>query len=347
MKRLLWKEFREQWVWGIILAVSLVVLGALAHAQRFAGMSFSIIGLMVYVPIISVIVGAGAYSSELTGNRADFVYTRPIPWHRLLLAKVLFGVITVISSAMISSIIIRFTTPAPYLPFATPMNLLSGAIPLMVVALIAYFVGLCFSTTLPGIAGGVIALISSIFIILIAGVASADVKGEHAIIYFWLIIGGLLGAIYAGIKTVKSGLTLPTRDRVIRFACIYMLFLAVMWIARLVTPNDIISSHVPDAYQQMVFSPSAEYALMYVGRSQSVVWNMIPGGVDPNDEGYYYPTRAYIVRLSDHHLDRLPNEAVRFAGWTNDDTIAYSIGSVIHKIHMKLDGTIEDKSEEF
>lgn len=346
MKRLLWKEFREQGVWGIIWAASLVGLGVWAHAQRFTGMSFSMIGLMIYVPLISAVVGAGAYSSELTGNRADFVCTRPIPWYQLLLAKMLFAAIIVFCSAAISSVMIRFTTPAPYLPFATPLSLLSGAVPLILMSLIGYFVGLCFSVTLPGIAGGVIALMSSILIVIIAGVASADVKGEHRIIYFWLIIGGLLGAIYAGVKTIRSRLTLPTRERVIRFACIYILFLSVMWLVRLVTPNDIISSHVPDAYQQAIFSPNAEYALMYVGHSQNIVWNMIPGGVDTKDEEYYKPTRAYIIRLSDRRLGRLPNEAIWLAGWTNDDTIVYSIGNVIHRIRMKPDGAIEDQSED-
>lgn len=346
MTRLLWKEFREQAVWGLLWAMSLIGLGTLAHAQSFCGMDISSIGLTVFVPLISAIVGAGAYSSELTGNRADFVCTRPIPWRRLLLAKMLFAAIVVVCSAAISSIVLRIVTPEPYLHFATPSNMLQGAVPLMIAAWIAYLAGMCFSVTLPGVGGGVIALMASALTLIIVGISSADVKGEHGIIYFWLVTGGLMGAASGAVVIIRSRLTLPTRERTIRFARIFMAWLAVMWVVRLVTPNDIISSRVPDAYQQAVFSPDARYAFMSVGRSESIIWSLIPGGVDNTDEDYYKPTRAYLVRLSDRRLGELPKEVLGHAYWMSQDTLAYSSGNALHKIRMRPDGAIEDQLQE-
>jgi hypothetical protein len=118
-------------------------------------------------------------------------------------------------------------------------------------------------------------------------------------------------------------------------------WLAVMWIVSVCTPSNVFSSLVPDAYQRAVLSRDAQYALVYVGRSKSEFWNQF---VSDDPEEFYRPTRAYLVRLRDQRILRLPKEALKNAYWANDDTLSYTSGSTLHTLRMHPDGTLNDES---
>ena len=106
--------------------------------------------------LLALLLGAGAYASELTGERATFVFSRPVAWWRMLLAKLIFAAAIIIGATLLAALFYRLAAPAPYRHLATVPHLLAGAWGVAWKLGMLYLFGLACSVVLPGMAGGLL-----------------------------------------------------------------------------------------------------------------------------------------------------------------------------------------------
>ena len=160
MIRFFWKELHERWIWLTLWLLAVVAAAWLDKGQGFNGEPFVYNTSWTMVPMgVALLAGLGAYGSELTGERATFLYSRPISWKQLLLVKVLLGLAVALLATTLGALAMRFTIPVEYLPFATPGKLALSSVEFAGITSIAYLVGLGCSIALPGLAGSILTLL--------------------------------------------------------------------------------------------------------------------------------------------------------------------------------------------
>jgi hypothetical protein len=141
MRRLLWKEFRERWGWGLLWV--LMILGASHFGQlipfwgegdtsnvliwRLNGL-WRVFWNFVFW-LMPVVVGYTVWLQEAKHAKAAYPSAPPVAWHYLFLAKLLFGGVIMVGALLLAALVFRLTCHEVYRPFATPMHLLTGAWP--------------------------------------------------------------------------------------------------------------------------------------------------------------------------------------------------------------------------
>lgn len=290
MRRLLWKEFKERRVWAVLWAASMPGVAILARAG-FCGTVDALSAWFALPFLLSLLVGAGAYSSELTGERATFAYSRPISWKKMLLAKSLFGITIAVGSCVLAAVGYRLFCPPQYLPFATFSRLAQGVGTMSLFMCSAYLGGLLCSVVLPGVSGGILVAIASLLLWsgIEAVVVGSRTRSEDSIdmLMNWLTYGQVLGTVAAATVVMRFGLTLSTRARVVRFSIVVLTALLSASILAVTIPNDWTArSFVRKDYQWSSVSPSGKYAFAFAS-----IGTLLPG-LD-------YDGSNYLVRLSD------------------------------------------------
>lgn len=319
MRRLLWKEFRERWAWGT--AWTALVLAAIlrSHIQGFigdAGMAPPVTALLF---MLSTIVGAGGYSSEQVGNRAEFIGARPITWRRILLAKVLFGLLSALAASVLAGIAYRIVMPGKYLPFASVGAFIPGVMSLAFTMALGYLAGLSCSIALPGVAGGVLTgAMSFLALIMIFEKTHGLTEGHPywqqrlAFESFWLPAGVAAGLIAALVVIARFGLTLPTPVRAIRYMSIVCgIFVASSVVQFFVPGRWITSSFLTWRCVYSSVSPSGEYAV-------SEWYPMPPKLLEGVFSGLAGKGVRYLARLSDGKKVSIGWEPNPESPWTAD-----------------------------
>ena len=166
MRRLLIKELRSAW-WVIVLAyATTLLLMLLGDPLMFRGDSSASSSWLI-VPFL--VLGIRAYSGEMGANTVEFLYSRPIKWWQVLLAKLIVGISAIVSTALLGLLLYVLTAPRYYMPFLHE-ELLSGLGEMVGVWGAAFGLGLAVSALMPGIALSFIALIG---IAMALGVAAS------------------------------------------------------------------------------------------------------------------------------------------------------------------------------
>ena len=209
MRRLLIKEFRSAgWIIGLAYAITLVLI-LIGDPLAFRGDSNY--GWLV-IPFL--ILGLRAYSGELGANTVEFLYSRPIKWWQILLAKLIIGATAIVSTALFGLLLYVLTAPRYYMPFLHEESL-SGLGEMMGVWGAAFGLGLAVSALMPGIALSFIALIG---IAMAFGVAASALDWiGHVFLISWLksaaytvscsAVAGLIASILIIRKLPKLGVT--------------------------------------------------------------------------------------------------------------------------------------------
>jgi hypothetical protein len=234
MKRLFWKEFRERRWWALVWFLSIVGTSLFAGGQAFFGEGRIHPHPAQALPLaIGLLVGLGGYSSELAHGRAQSVFSRPISGMKLLVVKILFGAIIALAAPLLAAVIEGIIAPAHYRHLISGPDLLLGALgPAWKNGLI-YLLGLACSTIIPGLAGGMLTLISVIIVTITLWlfspanewissyeppIAETIARNTHILAArVGLILGAGFGAIFAGLFIAHSALVLGQDVRVKRF----------------------------------------------------------------------------------------------------------------------------------
>lgn len=257
MIRLLWKEAREKRPWLLPLAASTAVPMAFGKGLVLAGDWDAFSSWALLSMLAALLLGASSFSSELAGRTADFAFSRPISWKKLVLAKVMVGLGLIILTTILATFTFAAFKPAAYVRFASAPDLTAGAMRVALVLGVAYLIGLAGSTVLPGTVGSLLVVmivwLSVIFDQMLAEMFHQDLLWGSG----WSFFARIAGAAAGTILLARFGLTLPTSRRMAR----YLLVLCIASVVGL--PLD------------FVMNPHYE---PLPGRSVSAAINLSPDG---------------------------------------------------------------------
>lgn len=149
MRRLLIKELRSAW-WIIGLAYAMVFAVVLmGDPLGFRGDEMGDLFGWLIIPFL--VLGLRAYSGELGAGTVEFLYSRPIKWWQVFLAKLMTGVLAVVSTVLLGLLAYVLTAPHYYLPFLHE-QLLKGLGEMMLILGVCFVIGFGASVLMPGIA---------------------------------------------------------------------------------------------------------------------------------------------------------------------------------------------------
>ena len=326
MTRLLWKEVREKRVWTLLLTASVVGPLFFGKAHTFVG-EFGAFASWVWLSgLVSLFLGLGTFSSELAGGTADFIFSRPVSWKRILLAKILGGLAVIVSAAVLTAIVYCFVRPEQYAAFVTVPRLAEGVGYAVWMMGSAYLVGVACSVVLPGVIGGMLVLLA---ISVAMGVrqaifAACNVWIPRVVEWEWL-----LSAAIAAILVVRFGLTLTAASRAGRYA------LVVVAVVILATPlHFLLPSDSGWPYRESFVSPDGQYAIVH--------WSAMTDMLKENTLG-----SGYIVRLSDGKKATvtLPsNIVVRPIYWSKSNAVVFRWEGAIRTVQMDDRGMLHEHS---
>lgn len=156
MRRLLIKELRSAW-WIIAgayaVVIVLVLIGSpLAFRGGLGDTSYD----WLIIPFL--LLGLRAYSGELSAGTVEFIYSRPIKWWKVLLAKLIVGVSAIVSTVGFGLLMYVLTAPKYYLPFLHE-SVLGGLTQMIGTFSLAFAFGFAASVLMPGVALSFIGLI--------------------------------------------------------------------------------------------------------------------------------------------------------------------------------------------
>ena len=338
--RCLWKELRERRWWAICWALALLALSLLMHAQHFCGDTG---GTSLWPPtwgalppLLAGIVGLGGYGSELRRGRALFLFSRAVHWQQLLLAKVLYGAI-IILGAPAAACLFRLTCAEPYRHLVTLSHVLAGIGALAWPMALCYLGGLACSVVLPGLAGGVLTIVSIALAYLLAlsggEVIAAFGKPfiNDAALFgapFAMLFFVLLGICWGGMAAARSGLYRDHWQRIKLFApkCLLTMMLGGLLVLCLpqALANRLFLHWFPARFAGTI-SPGGSYAMV------SAVQHYAICGLDVSSlmGTRYTASRTDCIRLADNKLVRRmpwPKDAAFFGmyNWTwLTDSVAF------------------------
>jgi len=157
MARLLLKEiWASRWI--VVLAwLGAAVLILIGDPLFFRGDYYTTWTTSLTLPFF--ILGLRAYSSELANDTVSFLYSRPIKWWQIWIAKLLAGILVAASTLALSALVYGAVVPHQYRPF-----LAAGVIKGFPIGLgwfaASYAVGFAVSMLMPGIALSFAALVA-------------------------------------------------------------------------------------------------------------------------------------------------------------------------------------------
>jgi hypothetical protein len=147
MTRLLWKEISFS-LWILLLSIAattiIVATGDPLFFRDDAGSTSSWIALVFFI------LGLRAYSSELAADTPAFLYSRPIRWWQIWLAKILTAILGIVLTIILACAVRTVVLPHPYRPFLL-LELSHGCLNALLMLSLAYAAGLMVSVLFPGI----------------------------------------------------------------------------------------------------------------------------------------------------------------------------------------------------
>ncbi len=105
MRRLLWKEHRECWLYGLALVISSMLIVAIGTSYTFQGRLNEVTGWSVLPVIISAVMGASTLSREKENHSLEGLVSRSISLDKLVLAKALMALSYSIVAAIASMVV--------------------------------------------------------------------------------------------------------------------------------------------------------------------------------------------------------------------------------------------------
>ncbi len=301
MTHLLWKEYRERWLPALLWAVAILGITPYGVGGVFCGDIHMFPPGLTLLLLVSVVSGSTGYTSELTQDRAQFTFSRPISWRMLLLAKVFYAAIICLGASLLAAGLFRLMLPEPYHDVATLLRLIIGAGILSAMLMASYIFGLACSPLLPGIIGGILAAIAVLLILLTINLLLGQGQRsnvEDFFLFFGLYAGIWFGAICAGYLVIRSNLVLGFDERLKRFVLVFTGVLGICLLSGVLLPKAkyfIQTKLLGWVTTYADINPSGRYA--FIGSEQC---NVIFGDDLPNeyrDFSAETSSRGEVVRI--------------------------------------------------
>lgn len=256
MKKLLWKELREKWIWLTPLSASVIVPILFGDRYYFLGDVQTPWQMLSFCT--ALVFGASAYSSELAGGTADFVYSRPVSWKKLLAAKLIVSVEILLMTTIMAACIYRSVCPEQYIRFAGLSHMAKGVGIATLSMGAGYLLGFLCSVVLPGMFGGLLVLI----VVLISGALEFMIYDQLKVnpASLWSIYFRFIGSAVATLLIARFGLTLPTNRRVMKYFGIVFVFVLISMPLNFILKYDPFGDNGPSRIYRM--SDNGQYVVM-------------------------------------------------------------------------------------
>ena len=164
MRRLLIKELKSAW-WIIGLAYAMVAFVVLmGDPLGFRGYGDGELFVCLMLPFLAL--GLRAYSLELSSGTVDFLYSHPIKWWQIFLAKLIVGLLAVVSTVLLGLLMYVLSAPHYYMPFLHE-QVLAGLGEIMLVLGVSFAAGFAASALMPGIAMSFASLVGIVMVMAI------------------------------------------------------------------------------------------------------------------------------------------------------------------------------------
>lgn len=265
MSRLVWKELREKRFWGLALLASTVGFIAMGRSLYFQGDGSD--SWATICTLVAVLMGAGAYSSEIAGESATFLYSRPISWLKVLIAKTLAALAIIAAAAVLSAVAYRLLCPPIYLKFATIARMVEGVRTAILQMGTAYLFGLICSVMLPGTLGGAMVMMG--MLVVQAFVAMSVIgSSQQSSVYYWLPYVWTLAVAIAAVLVMRFGISLPLLPRAKRYALYFACAIVPGMIVSSAIPTSLLSNRVSTSVDRSSISADGRYAFVLTSADQ-------------------------------------------------------------------------------
>lgn len=318
MKRLLWKEWQERRVWLLLCAVAIIIIGGLGLEQSPFEFNWNFSAWVSVTIILAVLAGLTGYGSELTGARAVFLYTRALCWQQVLLAKALLGLVVIFGASFIAALVMRLLAPAPYVPFMTPWHLLQGALLPSLLLGSFYLLGLGCSIVLPGLAGGILTLLTLgvatlLGLYLLQYMTNGNAQLLMAFIYLCIT------PLFTVVILARFGVTLPPLQRLRRFGVVLCSVVAAGIVVGLLPPfqrceNQLMARLID---KQITINPSGNWAFV-----QNYNWS----------KGAMEEVRMSLLSLAEQRVLPLPAGKPVSVTWLSDECLLINADTRDHTV---------------
>jgi len=289
MRRLIWKELREN-CWSILLLLASAVIITLCGTSVLPGMGLSgETPWIVLVVLLALKVGAGAFASELGAGTADFLYSRPARWTGVLAAKTLVGALGVTGVVVLTAVLFRVWADSQYAALLTQKVLVQSTVLMLVVTAVAYLVGLAAAAALPGTMGSLLTLSAAVMFAVIVTFAQETWQrhtGTYATEPAFIFGGALAGALIALVVVTRFGLTVSNVYR----GKIYAICVAVCTLVGSALPF-----HPGQTYPESTAvspSPDGKYMLindnLFDRSGRRISWEGVQLGGSPTSRGVHW-----------------------------------------------------------
>lgn len=326
MLRLIRKELVEKRIWAILTLISSVLVLLIGTGYTFVG-NLGAFSIWVILPMLaSLYLGMMTFNTELN-SAADFLYTKPISWWKILAAKLVAGLAVIIISAVLSAGIYAVIRPDQYTQFTTPVSLLTGIGWAVLLTGLSYLLGVSVSVLLPGNFGGIIAIAAIVVYGTPYSIFWNWVSGDYITIGYF-VFALPIGVLAALIFTARFGITLPLSTRVFRYTVVVFGMLTTAVVVNAFIPS---LSFNPIEYstKTISISPDANCAFL---RERFFV----PGNAS-NDY-----SKSHLLRLSDGKAAAVDN-TMRMAYWTPSGKVILGDKKGLIIAEMTADGKINKR----
>lgn len=218
LRRLLWKEWREQRFWLLGLVVLTAVLMAFGSTLQFVGGQSGSADWLVLLVLAAAAVGGGSFTSEISRKRSDFLMARPVHWALIPTAKALIGLAGLILTVLAAALLARPLIPEAYQHFVEPVgHVVTGSLLLAAITGMGYAAGFVFSAGVGGIFGSLQILTAAGVLMALAMVGISEVSGrmlENRALLICMGAAALLALLYI----CRFALTAPLKRRLAVYA---------------------------------------------------------------------------------------------------------------------------------
>jgi len=302
--RLLWKEWQERRHWFLLWSLSLVALSMVGEGQYCTENYKEPTNWMMIPILLALLAGLQGYSSELTGNRAAFLYMRGVIWKQVLAVKILLGLGVAILTAVLTTAISVLAMPAVYHPFMTMKTAAFSALFVVLFTGGPYLLGLCCSVVLPGIFGSIGTLMLYYGGIMFIGMLIPKTLQITEPIFSF--IGAVLGILAAMVVIVRFGLTLAWSQRLARFAAISLVGIGIGYITDFTIARVYPHAIAKPFSREVALSPSGRYAL-----------------ISETEDGQHH-RYTFVVMKNDKRLPIEKADSSAPPSWTTNDDLVQS-----------------------
>lgn len=261
MIRLIYKEIRSSFWIFVLACIGAIAFTLLGNPFTFRGDSQD--GSTAYFALIFFVLGLRSYSSEMKDNTIGFLYSRPIKWWQILIAKLIAGILGIALVLSVASLTYILTTPDQLRPFI--VDGLTRGIPYgLEVFGLSYIVGFVVSALMPGIALSFASLVVALSVLMLPFIV-VSMTGNPV----WLKFGSVgatnasllmgLGAFISTILVARSLPKLGMKERWLMWAKLPILGMVLACLLAAIHFN-IYTECLPDT-KACALSPNGRWAL--------------------------------------------------------------------------------------